>query len=537
MTRRTWIASALFATTLPAAWGVIWVCCSEQARIELLAHVLYWLMPVVLLFAGVTAWRRAASLARYWPGAVLAAGSCAAVFAVVPPAMRVQFDETSLASASQGMHTQRLAVMATGALPYEGAVLAVDNMPDKRPPLFAFLTSVLHDVLGFRLANAFWVNALALSIGLFAAFAAARARLGFAGAAAAPLLLLSVPIVVVTATSAGFDLLATVLFGLSLFAAADFVQRPDSPRWTAFVGIAVLFASSRYEALPIAALTAVLVLWLARGRWRPDRAALIATALAPGLASPLMLQLLYARDPGFYPEAGGGALVSFGHLAEHTLPFVRAAFDPALTNPLPGVVAITGVAAWGWRLARGRGSRLDVAIGVPVGTATLLALAWFIGDVREPISLRLFLPFACAAALLPLLGVALVPERWRARAAVGLLIVAAVLAAFRTAAVRSGEAFPRLEAAKIADGLDEMLMRMAPDPATTLWVGTPAQHLIVMGHAALTPQAFAAHAADVASLRRSGDVRTIYVVETPIDRLLPRGFGNPPPTCASARRT
>jgi hypothetical protein len=209
------------------------------------------------------------------------------------------------------------------------------------------------------------------------------------------------------------------------------------------------------------------------------------------------------------------------------LPFVRAAFDPALTNPLPGVVAIAGAGAWGWRLGRGRGSRLDVAIGVPVGTATLLALAWFIGDVREPISLRLFLPFACAAALLPLLGVALVPERWRARAAVGLLIVAAVLAAFRPGAVRSGVAFPRLEAAKIADGLDEMLMRMAPDPATTLWVGTPAQHLIVMGHAALTPQAFAAHAADVASLRRSGDVRTIYVVETPIDRLLPRGVGNP----------
>jgi hypothetical protein len=524
-------AVVTLAVVPPAAWFAVLAASSETGRLVLLAHALYWLMPALLAFAALCgAWRLTArettlraTAAAMWPGAVLAVVLTAAVFWLVPPEMRVQFDETSLASVSQNMHEQRLAVLTTGALPAPDGLLRLENMPDKRPPLFPFLVSVLHDLTGQRIANTFAVNAALLAIGLFAAFAAARARLGLAAAAAAPLLLLAVPIVVAAATSAGFELLAAVLFGLVLLAAADFVRRPDSRRWAGFLGIGVLFAASRYESLPVLAGTAALALWAARGRWRADARAVFGTALVPGLVAPLVLQMLHAGDPDFYPEAAGQPLVSLRHAAEHLLPFLARAFSPRLDDPLPGLLAMAAVAAWGAWLLRGRGSRIDAVVAVPVLAATAATLAWFAGDVREPISVRLFLPFSCACALAPLLWPAMAGRR----AAVALLLAAVVLASLRVDAVRRGAAFPRTESARLTQALDAAVARVAADPATTLWVGAPAQHLIVTGHAALAPRSFARHGAEVRARWQRGEITAVYLVETPIDDGMAPAFGHP----------
>jgi hypothetical protein len=58
-----------------------------------------------------------------------------------------------------------------------------------------------------------------------------------------------------------------------------------------------------------------------------------------------------------------------------------------------------------------------------------------------------------------------------------------------------------------------------PNDSRTLWVGAPAQHLIVKGHAALPPQSFMNRGRDLEDLWRRGHVTAVYVLETPIDAL------------------
>ena len=133
------------AIGLPAGLlGWLWSAPSASYLLRL-ASCLYWvLVGAVLLTLPVLAWRwqrrrdpLAVLLVRFGPGALLAVVLAALVVQLVPPQMRVQFDETCLLGVSQGMHTQRLAVMATAALPYDGTLVPVEQMVDKRPPLFA----------------------------------------------------------------------------------------------------------------------------------------------------------------------------------------------------------------------------------------------------------------------------------------------------------------------------------------------------------------------------------------------------------------
>src|SRR5262245_44548340 len=280
---------------------------SGPDRIVFLARLLYFPMPVVLgLAIGAAIWRwRAASgsvraaAQRLWPGVVAAVVLTAIVFVLVPPQMRVQFDETSLVGTSQNMHLQRAALLTTGAVPYEGGIVPIENMIDKRPPLFAFLVGLLHDVSGYRIANAFAVNAGLLATALLLVFAAARRHLALPGALAAPLLLLAVPLTSLVATSAGFELLAAVLFLLVLLAALDFVRQPDTVRCVAFLASGVLFAQSRYESLPALGLVAAIAAWSVRRRFRPDWRAGVALAACPGLVTPVVFLLLNSRDPNF----------------------------------------------------------------------------------------------------------------------------------------------------------------------------------------------------------------------------------------------
>lgn len=520
---------SLVPPMLLAGWWWGWA--DGGGRLAWLGWMLYWWMPLTCAFAALCFWwrwrAREASLREtaraWWPGLVLAIVAVVVVVLLSPPQMRVQFDETSLVGVSQNMHLQRHAVMTTGAIPFEGRPFPLENMVDKRPTLFAFACSLVHDVAGYRLANAFFVNQALLLVGLFAAFVAVRRRLGLLAGLAAPLLLLAVPLTGVVATSAGFELLATVLLLLTTIAALAFVERPDEPRFAALLGCSALFAQARYESLPAMALLGGLV-WLAvRRRFAPTARCWWLLAAIPTLVTPLFFLVQHAQDPHFTPEAAGRTLVSLGNLVEHTGAFFTEMFAPSLRNPLPGAVAIVGVLAFGWRVASGRTSRVDLLVAAPALAITLLVLAWFYGDAADPTAMRLFLPFVWLVALAPL---ALVPQLPRRGAAV-VLALAAVLAPLRLWQLVDGRAFPTLEMASLTGALDGAVARLPGDRATTLWVGAPAQHLIVKGHAAVSVRTFQRLGRRIAQLQRQGDLGAIYLIETPIDRAMAPAFGAP----------
>ncbi len=526
-----WIPWAIAAAVPPIVLVLVRAACTDDARWWFIAGLLYWSMPAVVLFAlaaGIvrcraasTPWRVAAR--RWGPGIAAAVVLTSAVFVLVPPTMRVQFDETSLVNTSLTMQRHRAAMMMVGAVPFEGSFVGLDNTIDKRPPLFSFLVSVLHDATGPRIANAFALNAMLLATVLFVAFVAVRERLGLAAAFAAQMLLLAVPLTTIVATSAGFDLLAALLFAVTLLAARDFGRQPTDTRFVAFLGAGMLFAQSRYESLFAFVLLFGLVAWRARGRWLPGSGTKAALAICPLLVTPLLFLLEIARNPNFYPEAGGVPLVGWTHFAAHIGPWLREWFRPALDDPLPGVVGIAALATWVLVASKRAWPRQDLLLLIPVFAVTGLVLCWFSGNVDDPIALRLYLPFVFFTALSPLALVGLFGRR----AALWLLIAAAGLAAWRTARVADGRVFPPLAAARVVQAVEGAIGRSGADARTTLWVTTMAQHLVTTGRAAVCPRAFAARENEIGQLVAKGEVRTVCVVETPFDEVLAGGYGHP----------
>lgn len=521
---------AAFSLLPPALALWWWHGTASGPRQELLAAVLYWLMPLYLLLAAVASWRwwrahgaRArAALGRLGAAAAFAAALAAATIALVEPRHRMQWDETSLLGTAQSMHRQRRALLTGGAVPYAGDVVPVEQTLDKRPPLFPFVVSVLHDLLGERPAHAFVANGLVLWLALFVASVAAGVHGGALAAATAPLLLLAAPLTAVVATSGGFELLAATLLLLVLAQALAFVRAPDDRRAALLLATGLLFAAVRYEGLPVLGLVLALAVWQARGRWRPGRSTLLLVAALPTLLAPLGLLLVHGAQDRFYPEANGRPLLSFAHFAAHVGPFARSLF--AGLHGLGWTWLLVGAAAlaWGVRLLRRQAGARELLVVAPVAGATVLALAWFYGDVREATALRLFVPWWWFVALSPLLLLA----RATRRARVAGLLVAAVLAGLRVDAVRRAASTFDHPVARLTDTVDRVLPKLGVERSTLL-VSSIAQHLIAHGHAALTPAAFLARAAEVAQLRRGGHVRAILVLETPLDAGTGREFGEP----------
>lgn len=504
------------------------------------AALLYWTMPVVvLLWALVGTWRLRA--AGFRPGAWLRAagpglvGAVALVLLVVtlsPPVMRVQFDETSLVSVSWGMHAQRAAVLTTAAVPFDGEMLGLESTVDKRPPLFAFLVSVVHDVTGYRPGNAFLVNAALLGILLAMVHAAVRRRLGLPAAFAAQLLLVAVPLLDVVATSAGFELLAVVLLVGTVLAGLDCARAPDPVRQAWLLANCLLLANARYESLVAAVVVFGLVLRRTRGRGLGDGRCRWLLALAPGLLTPLVFLFENARRPDFYPEAMGQPLVALQHGLDHVGPLLAALFAPGFAHAMPGLLAGFGAVACVVRLLQRRGGFGDLLVAVPALALTTISLVWFYGDVREPTALRLFLPIAVAAVPAALVCLDGNGRRW---ATAALLLGAALFAGLRLGALQRGGAFPRLQIAAVTAAIDAVLAAVPGANARTLWVTCAAQHLVVKGRAAMPAEALRRRWDDVQQLLRSRQIEQVLLLGTPLDTAFAPQFGGLEPVLAAFR--
>ncbi|MCA8954169.1 MAG: glycosyltransferase family 39 protein [Planctomycetes bacterium] len=502
----------------------------------LLARVLYWAMPLALLLWAVAAVRRFgaredaggsgpfAFARRHAAGLLAALALTVATPFVSAPRMRMQFDETSLCGTAQNMHLHRTAMMGIAALPSGDGLELLDWNLDKRPPLFPFLVSVAHDLTGYRVENAFAIN-LGLLFLLLATLAVACARrlpanVRALGGVAAPLLVAAVPLVLTAATSAGFELLATLLLAWTIVSAIDYVEAPSAVRGQWLLANALLLALSRYESILLALLVLALV-WLRSGRrLLLGRYGRVLLAAGIALLLPIAALLWHSLDAGFYLEAGGRQRVGLGNLATNFAPFVGRLFHPFGVQPFPGLLAVVSAVVYLLWLLRRFARFRDLLVLAPVLAVTAIVWLWFYGDVRETTALRLYLPIAVLAALGPVLLLRLLP--WRP---VGWLVAvfAAALGAWRWTALAAGEMPAENRAARLLDAFDLVLANVPHDPARTVWVTTAAQYLIVRGHAAMPPAVFAQRTEAGSDPFRDLDV---FVVTWPEDERLP-WFGDP----------
>ncbi len=211
---------------------------------------------------------------------------------------KILLDEPVLVNTSRMMHYDRQVYVVSNAQRVDG-IFAAKGYVDKRPNLFPFLLTCLHDLTGYRIENAYALNAALLLLLFALAFSVAAQIAGRWGGYLALGLLASVPLVWHQGAGAGFEILNLVMILFTLKVAIDTFNNPTAARLSALCLTTVMLAQVRYESVLFIFPVAILVLMsygAAKKVMLPWGAWLAPLALVPVLWQ----QRVFRIDNGFW---------------------------------------------------------------------------------------------------------------------------------------------------------------------------------------------------------------------------------------------
>lgn len=353
----------------------------------------------------------------------------------------ILMDEVMLSATAAGMHRERTPAYVERAVDLAGDLHVLEAKVDKRPLLFPFLLSVVHDLTGFRVANVFWLNALLTPVLLLLVHAVARRLAGEAAGLVAMLAWATLPLFALAAASGGFELLNLVMLALTVWLGMCYAERPDDARLSAFVLSGVLLAQTRYESALLVLPVAGVVVWV----WCRERAVRLPwpVLLSPVLMLPVPLQLnVFKVNPSMW-QTGWVASESgvfspaywsrnLGHALNHFLTLDGTQANSVL---LTATWLVLVVALPLLLLRRGRVwcRRPDTAVFMIFGAGLLLLaallLGYFWGRFDDWVTSRLSLPLQLGGLWAGALALSALPGgvrrwwRWVAVAAVATLFL------------------------------------------------------------------------------------------------------------------
>jgi Dolichyl-phosphate-mannose-protein mannosyltransferase len=381
-----------------------------------------------------------ASLWRLWrerapgesPGRreLLGAGTVIALFtamavAAEPFRSKVLFDEFVLQSTAFNMHFFRDTATMVRGYDILGAFLSLDNYLDKRPNFYPFLVSLVHDLTGYRPANAYWLNAALYPVTLGLAYYLGRRLAGRWGALLTVVLLGSLPLLGQNATGSGMELLNFCMMLAVAGLGGAYLRQPDENRLSALVLGTVLLAQSRYESaiyvLPVAII--ILVGWGRRGgvvlSWLAVGAPLL---LVPcGLQNKVlsnskwMWELKENQDSRFslsyLPQNLEGAADFLFNTSQR--------FANSLTLTVLGGLALGWLL---WRLLRHRPALREIPpdrlalflLGLGAIANTVLIMFYYWSSFNDPMASRFALPLYFVLAFAVVTAGDALGRRWRA---------------------------------------------------------------------------------------------------------------------------
>jgi len=201
---------------------------------------------------------------------------------------KIVMDELMLLGTSMSMHFDKTVLTPTRGNDIQGAFVVLDGIMDKRPLFFPFLLSLLHDLTGYRPANAFVLNGILAFVFLGLANLCGRWLAGRRGGWLAVVLLAGLPLLAQNATGGGFELLNVVMILATLLLGARFAQKRDEASLTALCFSTLLLGQTRYESLLYVLPVVILILWV----WSGERRIILSwpVILAPLLLLPYPLQ-------------------------------------------------------------------------------------------------------------------------------------------------------------------------------------------------------------------------------------------------------
>jgi hypothetical protein len=249
---------------------------------------------------------------------------------------KIAMDDYLLAATAKNLHESREVAFTSFGSHMGNTFVPSTSVVDKRPWFYPFVVASLHDLIGYRSANPFIINAGASIAFLGGVYVFAYLLAGRMAGLCAVFLWASVPLFAQNATGAGMEALNLCLLQGVLLLAVCYLRRPSSALEGALSLAAVLLTYTRYESgiflIPVALLVFA-------GWWRVGRVLLSwGTVLAAPLLLAVALQTrIYAETQASWELAEGAvAPFSLNALLEnipHALHFFFS-YDDGLANSL-----------------------------------------------------------------------------------------------------------------------------------------------------------------------------------------------------------
>ena len=328
------------------------------------------------------------------------------------PGYTILFDEPNQAATALGMHLKREVYMPFRAHTLDGVYCPLGGNIDKRPPLFPFLISLLHDFTGYRFTNIFLVNTLLTPLLLTLSFLIGSKLSGWKAGIGVIITLVSFPLLGHVTHGGGFEPLFFTLIAACLYLSIHYLQKPDVSSLWALSLACILLVETRYEAalFVFAVIAVVLIGWAkAKTLILPWRMMLIPFCFIPAIWHHRLFEVFpHAWELSSKPAA----TQPFGlHYIQDNLGNALSFFlgaTPYLPNSLflgiGGTLTFIGFIVYSlrrlpsWRTWQAAVLALAIFEVAFLGLF-LLFLAYFWGQLDDPVIMRLALPFALGLAL------------------------------------------------------------------------------------------------------------------------------------------
>jgi len=275
--RRLWLFVALSA--LCAATGFLLV--PDRLALPLVTQTGYWCVLAAFVLFVWALWRayredlarvRAGGLAGFdWASLAVVAVGGTVLIVHESFGFKIVMDEVMLAGTSMSMHFDRNVITPMRGGDIQGAFVILGGNLDKRQLFFPFLVSLLHDLTGYRVENAFVLNGILSFIFLGLVNAAGRKLAGRQAGWLGVALFAGLPLLAQNATGGGFELLNLVMILATMLLGARYIERRDGASIAAFCLSAMLMTQVRYESGVFLVPVAGIILWV---WWREGRATL-----------------------------------------------------------------------------------------------------------------------------------------------------------------------------------------------------------------------------------------------------------------------
>lgn len=322
-----------------------------------------------------------------------------------PAEFKIVMDEPMLMAISQGMHVHRSTTIPARSYTIAGVKEYWGGYQDKRPLLFPFLLSLVHDIAGYHAENVFWLNKVLIFALLLLAWQLGQRLDTQFGGEMMMLWLCGWPILAQNACGGGFEIFNLLLVLLFCAAVWQFLARSDYDTEAFLLYSCLLLAHTRYES--VIYLLVFAGIWLTRSitnrRWSLSWFA----AIAPLLLVPVLWQrsVFLSSAGGSAWEFRSGENHAFGidfiaSNLEHARRFLVVPNAELAGSAFFGVLGMLALAVLVICIIRAISlkSPMDLKLktmfwavgGVLLSFGVLLSYHW--GQLDDPVATRLVLP-------------------------------------------------------------------------------------------------------------------------------------------------